>query len=104
FCQQPGRQRHLSKILMHISRGVIPGVAERTLIIYSTHAPLFVSLGRFNEVQLTRKRGVQGGGPKVSRLTTRSLDDVADRLWRAEGMPNPKYTGQTLEPRCSSPD
>ena len=102
--QHPGRQRHLSKILMQISTGEIPGVAQRSQIIYSTHSPLFVSLDRFNEVQLTRKRAVEGGGPKVSRLTTRSLDDVADRLWRAEGMPNPKYTGQTLEPRCSSPD
>lgn len=99
--QHPGRQRHLAKILMQISRGEIPGRTENTGYLLDPLAS-FVSLDHFEEVRLTRKRAAVGAGPRVSRLTTRSLDDVADRLWRAEGMPNPKYTGQTLQPRLSA--
>jgi putative ATP-dependent endonuclease of the OLD family len=100
--QHPGRQRHLAKILMEISRGQIPGVAEHTQVLYCTHSPLFISLDRFNEVRLTRKVPGADGQPKKSQLTSRTLDEVADRLWRAEGMPTPKYTGETLEPRLAA--
>lgn len=100
--QHPGRQRHLADILMKLSRGQIPGVAEQTQVMYCTHSPLFISLDRFDEVRLARKVQVAEGKPKVSQLITRSLDYVADRLWTAESMPTPKYTGQTLQPRLSA--
>jgi len=100
--QHPGRQRHLAKILMDISRGTIPGVAERTQVLYCTHSPLFVSLDRFNEVRLTRKVPGANGEPRVSQLTSRTLDQVAERLWVADGMPEPKYTGETLQSRLAA--
>jgi putative ATP-dependent endonuclease of OLD family len=100
--QHPGRQRHLADILMKLSRGQIPGVAEQTQVIYCTHSPLFISLDRFDEVRLARKVQVAEGKPKASRLITYSLDYVADRLWTAEGMTPPKYTGETLKPRLAA--
>ncbi len=100
--QHPGRQRHLADLLMKLSRGQIPGVAERTQIIYSTHSPLFISLDRFNEVRLVRKTEGKAGFPRRSQITTRTLDSVAERLWQAEGMPNPKFTGETLQPRLAA--
>lgn len=100
--QHPGRQRHLANILMKLSRGQIPGVAERTQVMYCTHSPFFISLDRFDEVRLARKMKVADGKPKVSQLITHSLDYVADRLWIAEGMQPPKYTGETLRPRLAA--
>ena len=100
--QHPGRQRHIAKILMAISRGQIPGVAKSTQVVYCTHSPLFISLDRFNEVRLARKVPGGDGEPRKSQLTTRTLDDVAERLWRAAGMPYPKYSGATLQPRLAA--
>jgi predicted ATP-dependent endonuclease of OLD family len=96
--QHPGRQRHLANILMKLSRGQIPGVAEWTQVVYCTHLHLFISLDRFDEVRLARKVQVADGKPKVSQLVTHSLDYAADRFWTAEGMQPPKYTGETLRP------
>jgi len=100
--QHPGRQRHLARILMEISRGQIPGVAERTQVLYCTHSPLFISLDRFNEVRLARKVQGADGQPRRSQLTSRTLDHVAERLWQAGGMKDPKYTGETLQPRLAA--
>ena len=100
--QHPGRQRHLARILMEISRGQIPGVAERTQVLYCTHSPLFISLDRFNEVRLARKVQGADGQPRRSQLTSRTLDHVAERLWQAGGMKEPKYTGETLQPRLAA--
>jgi predicted ATP-dependent endonuclease of OLD family len=100
--QHPGRQRRLADILMKLSRGQILGVAERTQVMYCTHSPLFVCLDRFDEVRLARKTQAAVGKPKVSQLITRSLDYIADRLWTADGMSAPKYTGETLRPRLVS--
>ncbi len=100
--QHPGRQRHLADLLTKLSKGQIPGVAERTQVIYSTHSPLFVSLDRFNEVRVARKVPGETGFPRRSQLTTRTLDFVAERLWQADGMPGAKYTGATLQPRLAA--
>jgi len=100
--QHPGRQRHLTNILMQLSRGQIRGVVEQTQVMYCTHSPLFICLDRFDEVRLARKAQGAAGKPKVSQLITKSLDNIADRLWTADGMPAPKYTGETLRPRLVS--
>ncbi len=100
--QHPGRQRYLADILMKLSRGQISGVAERTQVVYCTHSPLFICLDRFDEVRLARKVQATVGKPKVSQLITRNLDNIADRLWTADSMPAPKYTGETLRPRLAA--
>ena len=46
----PNRQRHLSRILLELAHGGVPGVAESTQVIYSAHSPLFVDIQSFNQV------------------------------------------------------
>ena len=55
--QHPNRQRHIAEILMQLAKGNIPGVANKTQIIYGTHSPLFVGIDRIEQIRLLRKIG-----------------------------------------------
>jgi hypothetical protein len=100
--QHPNRQRHLAKILLQLSRGTTPGVAEKTQILYATHSPLFVGLDRFNQIRRLRKIDNGTGKPKITKVIGTSLDKVAEQLWRSDGSKGEKYTGLTLAYRLQS--
>ena len=53
--QHPNRQRHFAKVLLQLAEGTLPGVAEKTQIIYCNHSPLFVGIDRINEIRLLKK-------------------------------------------------
>jgi len=80
--------------------GLIPGVAKKTQVIYSTHAPLFIGLDRFDQIRLLRKEGDEAGKPKVTAIAKAALDAVADDLWKLDGQRGYKYTADTLRPAC----
>jgi predicted ATP-dependent endonuclease of OLD family len=42
--QHPNRQRHFAKVLLQLANGTLPGVANKTQIVYCTHSPLFVGI------------------------------------------------------------
>jgi len=92
----------LANILLQLATGDIPGVADRTQVLYSTHSPLFVGLDRFNSVRIVRKVPHGTGLPKITKLTHRTLSDVAQLLWAADGEPEMVYTGVTLKPRLAT--
>ena len=76
-----------------------PGVAEKTQIIYSTHAPLFVGIDRINQIRLLRKMPNEDK-PKITKIINTNTDKVAEEIWKAEGEPGPKYTGKQFFPAC----
>jgi predicted ATP-dependent endonuclease of OLD family len=100
--QHPSRQRHMAAILLKLAEGTIPGVAEFTQVLYSTHSPLFVGLDRFDQIRLLRKVDNDSGKPRVTKVTEALLDDVAKELWIANGEKGDKYTADTLRPRLQA--
>jgi hypothetical protein len=99
--QHPNRQRHFARILLQLSSGKTPGVAENTQVIYSTHSPLFVGIDRIDQIRLLRKVCVPGK-PKIAKVVFGTTDEIAETLWRADGQPQVKYTAETLMPRLQS--
>lgn len=100
--QHPNRQRHLAKILSQLALGKIPGVAERTQVVYSTHSPLFVGIDRVKQIRLLRKTSHASDKPKVTRVISTNLDKMAEAIWEADGKPSQRYTGKTLSPRLQT--
>jgi energy-coupling factor transporter ATP-binding protein EcfA2 len=99
--QHPNRQRHFARILLQLASGKTPGVADRTQVLYSTHSPLFVGIDRMDQIRLLRKVSVSGK-PKITKCVLTSGDEIAEKLWIANGSTGPKYVGETLMPRLQS--
>jgi hypothetical protein len=95
----PNRQRHLSRILLNLAMGGVPGVAERTQVIYSTHSPLFMDIERFDQVRRLRKVPTQDDMPKETKLVYTTLDEIARVIEQANAQPEGTYSGETLRPR-----
>ena len=98
----PNRQRHLSRILLNLAIGGVPGVAEHTQVIYSTHSPLFVDIERFDQVRRLSKVQTQDDMPKETKLTYATLDEIARVIEQADGQPEGTYSGETLRPRLQA--
>lgn len=100
--QHPARQRHLASLLLKLAMGTVPGAAGSMQVIYTTHAPLFVGLDRFDQVRLLRKRSVAGGGPAATAVTAVTLEQVATRLACLHGARPGTYTAERLRPRMQA--
>ena len=100
--QHPSRGRHFADILHKLATGKIPGVAEKTQILYATHSPLFVGIDRINQLRLLRKISNEGDLPKFTSVTQTSLNDVAHCVWEANGKTGEPFTGETLQPRLKT--
>ena len=97
--QHPSRQRHMASVLYDLAMGSIPGVAKRTQVLYTTHAPLFVGLDRVDQIRLLRKRSHQPAQPPITMVHATSLTQVAEELWSISDRTGVKYTAETLRPR-----
>jgi putative ATP-dependent endonuclease of the OLD family len=97
--QHPNRQRHFARILLQLSRGITPGVAKQTQVLYATHSPLFVDIERFDQVRMLRKDPNGPKKPKHTRVVSTTLDRVAELVWNADGANGTKFTGDTLAHR-----
>ena len=100
--QHPSRQRHLATVLLNLSTGAIPGVAQNTQVLYATHSPLFVGLDRFDQIRVLRKVSHANSKPRSTQLKTADMEAVADELWSASGRSGKKFTSATLQPRLRS--
>ena len=100
--QHPSRQRHMASVLLDLAQGNIPGVAERTQVVYTTHSPLFVGLDRFDQIRVLRKSAGEQGMPKATVVSQVALEKVADDLWDLWGRVGDKFTADTLRPRMQS--
>ena len=97
--QHPTKQRHFAKVLSQLSSGELAGVAHQTQVLFATHSSLFVSMDRFEEVRLSRRRTAAGSEHKECYLTYSTLAHVARRLEEAYGKAEGTYTAEGLRPR-----
>lgn len=93
---------YLAEILMQLALGKIPGVAEKTQIIYGTHSPLFVGIDRIDQIRLLRKESNGDGKPKITKVVSTSIAKVADRLSNIDEEGAVKYTASALLPRLQA--
>ena len=100
--QHPSRQRHLASVLLNLATGTIPGVADRTQVIYATHSPLFVGLDRFDQIRVLHKVPQVDGSPRATQLKQADMEAVAHELWEAGNQPGEKFTAETLRPRLQA--
>ena len=95
--QHPSRQRHLAEVFLSLAKGTIPGVSGKTQIIYSTHSPHFVGIDRINQIRLLRKIKAGNKKPKITKIFSTDLNEVAtelSRVWQQS-----RFTADTLTPR-----
>ena len=100
--QHPSRQRHLASVLLNLATGAIPGVADKTQVIYATHSPLFVGLDRFDQIRVLHKVSPKDGGPRATQLKQADMGAVADALWDAVKQRGERFTAETLRPRLQA--
>src|SRR5207245_3462891 len=100
--QHPSRQRHISKVLQHLVAEGINRVAKQTQVIYSTHAPLFIDLERFDQLRILSKVRMKENKPKITRVARTSLDEIAKVLETADGKAVGTYSGAALRPRLQA--
>lgn len=101
--QHPNRQRFLARTFQRLSCSGITGVASATQVIYSTHSPLFVDIENFACVRRLTKSISEAGRPKVTKVRSCTLDDVAKELQRAQDTPDQvTFTGPSLKPRMQA--
>ncbi len=110
--QHPNRQRQLARVLRQLSEGTVPGVADRTQVLYCTHSPLFVELGSFNRVRRLSKSAHPDWNPedaemrKLPRITSTkaaTLQAVADELYAAQDpRPAHAFTGESVQARMTA--
>jgi len=100
--QHPSRQRHLASVLLNLATGEIPGVADKTQVIYATHSPLFVGLDRFDQVRVLHKVAQEDGNLRATQLMQANMAAVARELWEASNQHGGEFTAETLRPRLQA--
>ncbi|MBS3788894.1 AAA family ATPase, partial [Candidatus Bipolaricaulota bacterium] len=88
--QHPSRQRHLESILSELSQDPPPGLSSMQ-ILYSTHSPLFIDVKRFGHVSLFRKILKDSEKPKVTSVSTSSLEEIVREKEKIEDVNKGTY-------------
>lgn len=97
--QHPTKQRHFAEVLRGLSSGTLPGVQGHTQVIFGSHSPMFISMGKADEIRLTRRSPCADSEFKQCSLKALDLGIVAEKLERGWGKPVGTYSAQTLVPR-----
>jgi hypothetical protein len=97
--QHPTKQRHFARVLSQLSDGILPGVAVSTQVIFASHSPLFVSMERFDEVRIARRKIGSTETGKECCVVGARLDAVVSRLEAMFSNKPGTYTADTLRPR-----
>ncbi|GAA0556711.1 AAA family ATPase [Rhizomicrobium electricum] len=100
--QHPNRQRHFARVLYELAAGKIPGVASSTQVIYATHSPLFVGIDSFDNVRRCTRTKLDSSAPKVTSVAATTWDEIAELIWKANGEPGQKFTGESIKPRVTA--
>ena len=97
--QHPTKQRHFAEVLRGLSGGTLPGVEGPTQIIFASHSPIFVSLGKAEEVRLVRRAKCNDSFLKHCELRLLDLDVIARNLETAWQKPVNTFSTVSLVPR-----
>jgi putative ATP-dependent endonuclease of the OLD family len=97
--QHPTKQRHFAEVLRGLSSGTLPGVDGHTQVIFGSHSPMFISMGKADEVRLTRRSPCADSEFKQCSLQALDLGIVAQKLERGWDKPAGTFSAQTLMPR-----
>jgi len=97
--QHPTKQRHFAEVLRGLSSGTLPGAQGHTQIIFGSHSPIFISMGKADEIRLTRRSPCADSDLKQCTLQALDLSLVAQKLERGWGKPAGSFSAQTLMPR-----
>lgn len=97
--QHPTKQRHFAEVLRSLSDGALPGVEGVTQVAFACHSPMFVSLGRADEIRLVRRTDCEDTHLKQCELKALDLAKVAGTLERGWGHPPGTFTAESLVPR-----
>lgn len=97
--QHPTKQRHFAEVLRGLSSGTLPGVQGHTQIIFGSHSPMFISMGKADEIRLTRRVPCADSEFKQCTLQALDLSSIAQKLRSGWDKPPEQYTAQTLIPR-----
>ncbi|MBX9904234.1 MAG: ATP-dependent endonuclease [Burkholderiales bacterium] len=92
----PSRSRFLSSVLDQLSTKPVKAEDARTQVLYATHSPYFINLGRFERVRLARKIPAKDVPTLQCKITAFSRDQAAARL-AAISQKDPKlFTADTF--------
>lgn len=97
--QHPTKQRHFAEVLRGLSSGTLPGAQGHTQIIFGSHSPMFISMGKADEIRLTRRSACADVALKECSLQALDLGIVAQKLEHGWDKPAGSYSAQTLMPR-----
>ncbi len=97
--QHPTKQRHFAEVLRGLSSGTLPGVQGHTQIVFGSHSPMFISMGKADEVRLARRVACVDSELKQCSLQALDLSRVAQALERGLGRPAGTFTAESLMPR-----
>ncbi|CAN7151708.1 ATP-dependent nuclease [Rhizobium sp. LjRoot254] len=97
--QHPTKQRHFAEVLRGLSSGTLPGVQGHTQVIFGSHSPIFISMGKADEIRLTRRSPCADSELKQCTLQALDLGIVAQKLEHGWGKPTGTFTAETLMPR-----
>jgi predicted ATP-dependent endonuclease of OLD family len=100
--QHPNRQRHFAKVLWQLTTGELPGVAEKTQIIYCTHSPLFVGIDRISEIRLLKKVNINSKSPKITKVVSTDLSKIAQKMCEIYEVEPGHFTAQNIVPRLKT--
>jgi len=97
--QHPTKQRHFAEVLRGLSSGTLPGVQGHTQVIFGSHSPMFISMGKADEIRLTRRSPCIDSELKQYTLQALDLSIVAQKLERGWDKPVGSFSAETLAPR-----
>lgn len=97
--QHPTKQRHFAEVLRGLSSGTLPGVDGITQVAFACHSPMFVSLGKADEIRLVRRTNCADSDFKHCELRSLDLQEVARALEIGWDKPEGSWTAATLAPR-----
>lgn len=98
--QHPLRARHLSRILLEMSREKKLGPGGRNQIVYTTHSPYFVDLERFDQLRIVRKNKETSDEPPCTGVSSYSLKAAASKMAELTGRSPDQFTAASFRARA----
>jgi putative ATP-dependent endonuclease of the OLD family len=97
--QHPQRCRYLADLLLELSSDTGRGLGISNQVIYTTHSAYFVTLDRFEQVRLVRKRPTGSGAP-VTTVASFSMAEAAKRAAEIAGGDAARFTAEGFKIRA----